>query len=120
VSYDGVLVHSARPVAYVAEQGPSIEGDQGIDQVIGAAFPCCLFMPLPGEANRRGRTVVEPLVLLPGNIHVSRSERLLITAPELTGPAPVEWQIQGVQPFGKPGQPLVGKQATLRRVEDGG
>ena len=31
----------------------------------------------------------------------------------------MEWQVQGVQPFGKPGNPLVGQQATLRRVEDG-
>ena len=118
--YPDVLVHTAQSVAEVAgHTPPRVEGDYDVTEERGTPFACCLFMPLPGEADRRGRTVVEPTVLLPGHVSVARSERLLITAPELTGPDAVEWQVQGVQPFGKPGNPLIGRQATLRRVEDG-
>lgn len=117
--YPNVLVHSAVPVALVPGDDPPIEGDRDVVRELGTPFPCCLFLDFPGEENRRGRQVREPLVLLPGDVDVARTERLLITAPEVTGPAPVEWQVQGVQPFGKPGLPLVGKQATLRRIEDG-
>jgi hypothetical protein len=116
--YDGVLVHSAAPVALVDGPDPPVEGDRDLIEQVGTAFPCCLFLPLPGEENRRGRQVREPLILLPGNVTVSRLERLRITAPEVTGPDPLDWQVQGVQPFGRPGSPLVGQQATLRRVED--
>ena len=116
--YPNVLVHDAVPVAWVDDDEPRIEGDRDVERVQGTPFPCCLFLDFPGEENRRGRQVREPTVLLPGDVTVERTERLLITAPEVTGPAAVEWQVQGVQPFGKPGHPLVGQQATLRRVED--
>lgn len=119
MAYRDVLVHSATPLAYVDQADERIEGDRDLAPVEGAAFPCCLFLPLPGEENRRGRQVREPTLLLPGTVTVSHLERLRVTAPEVTGVAPVEWQVQGVQPFGPPGKPLVGQQATLRRVEDG-
>jgi hypothetical protein len=116
--YPDVLVHTAQVVAKVPGDPPSIEGDSDVAEVLGAPFPCCLFLSFPGEENRRGRQVKEPLVLLPGDQQIDHLARLRITAPEVTGPDPIEWQVQGVQPFGKPGYPLVGNQATLRRVED--
>jgi hypothetical protein len=116
--YADVLVHSAAPVALVEGTGAPVEGDRDLVEQVGAAFPCCLFLPLPGEENRRGRQVSEPTILLPGSVSVSRLERLRITAAEVTGPNPVEWQVVGVQPFGRPGSPLVGQQATLRLVLD--
>ena len=116
--YADVLVHSAQPVAYVASTGPAIEGDRDLDERLGVPFACCLFLPLPGEENRRGRQVREPTLMMPGTAAVTNEMRLRITAPEVTGPDAVEWQVLGVQPFGRPGAPLKGKQATLRRVDD--
>lgn len=114
-----MLVHSAQASAWPPPETTRVEGDyDAVPAVLGPKFPCCLFLPLPGEENRRGRSVVEPTVLLPGTENVVRTQRLVITAPEVTGPNPVEWQVLGVQPFGPPGKPLVGKQATLRRVLD--
>ena len=119
--YADVLVHTAQPVEEAAgHTPPRVEGDYDVVETLGPPFPCCLFMSFTSESDRRGRTAVEPLILAPGDVRLERTQRLRITAPEVTGPDPVEWQILAVQPFGKPGAALVGKQATLRRIEGDG
>jgi len=116
--YNDVLVHTAQATSWPPADTVRVEGDYDAAETFGAPFPCCLFLPLPGEENRRGRSVVEPTCLLPGTSTVNHKQRLRIVAPEVTGEAPVDWQVLGVQPFGRPGSALVGKQATLRRVLD--
>jgi hypothetical protein len=52
-------------------------------------------------------------------VAVSSADLLDITAPELTGPSAVRWQVDGYpQPFGKPGESIIGSQCNLRRVDD--
>lgn len=128
--YDDVLVHVAQPVR--TETGTTwIEGvPEETEQtpVTGEQFPCCLFLPLAGEQiPPRGRRVVKVPTLLmatydnAGNsVSIGPADELLVTAPELPGHAtPVRYQVDGApQPFGPPGEELVGLQVTLKRVED--
>lgn len=128
--YEDVLVHTATPLLWVT--GPNwIEGEPDENRVPGTPFACCLFLPLPGQAQpRRGRRVVSvPTLLLATHdladspVDVRASDELDITAPELPppwgGPDPVRWQVEGdPQPFGPPGEDLVGMQVALKRVED--
>lgn len=125
MAFDDVLVHTGRPL--VPEQaGPKIDGKAVINDVEGTPFACCLFLPAPGGEEDRGRRVVKRPTLLFGPLDrageplvVTGKSKLLVTAPELTGAAAVLWQVEGnVQAFGKPGDPVIGSQATLRRVED--
>lgn len=125
MALEDVCVHTARPVQSEAS-GPKVDGRPQVSVVEGTPFECCLFLPAPGgEDERQGRRVRRPtLLMLPEDtagerLEVKAKQRLRITALEVTGPAAVEWQVEGdPQPFGKPGDDLIGWQATLRRVED--
>jgi hypothetical protein len=120
-----VLVHTGRPV--VPEQtGPKVDGKAQVNDEPGTPFDCVLFLPAPGGEEDRGRRVVKRPTLLFGPfdragepVTLAGKQKVLVTAPELTGPDAVLWQVEGnVQAFGKPGRPIKGSQATLRRVED--
>jgi hypothetical protein len=125
MAYADVLVHTARPVRE-EETGPKVDGRPSTEPVEGTPFDCCLFLPAPSaEAERQGRRVKRPQLLMATHdraaqpVAVSAEFRLLVTAPEVTGAEPVLWQVEGdPQPFGKPGEPLIGQLAILRRVED--
>lgn len=127
ISY--VCVHKAVPVTRAESTDPSKwaagEPDETTEE--GAEFDCCLFLPLgPQRENTKGRQIREPTLLwdaldeegepIP---QVRINDELLITAPELTGPTAVRWQVLGEpQPLGPPGW-VKGYQATLARVSDG-
>lgn len=123
--FEDVLVHTGRPVT-PESVGPKVDGKAQVTDVQGTPFDCCLFMPAPGaEDERQGRKVKRPTLLLATEdragvaLVVTGKLKVLVTAPELTGPDPVLWQVQGdPQPFGKPGEDLIGSQVTLRRIED--
>lgn len=124
MAFEDILVHTARPLRE-EETGPKVDGRPPTAPVLGTPFACCLFLPAPGaEAERQGRRIKRPTLLMATldtagePVAVSAEFRLLVTAPEL-GLDGVEWQVEGdPQPFGKPGEELIGMQATLRRVED--
>lgn len=110
-----------------AEQaGPKVDGRPATEDVPGTPFDCCLFLPAPGgEDQRQGRRVKRPTLLIAtldraaDAVVLSGKVKVDVTAPELTGPEPVRWQLDGdPQPFGPPGDVPVGMQATLRRIED--
>lgn len=124
MAYGDILVHTARPVRE-EETGPKVDGRPSTAPVQGTPFDCCLFLPAPGaEAERQGRRIKRPTLLMATldragePVAVSAEFRLLVTAPEL-GLDSVEWQVEGdPQPFGKPGEDVIGSQVTLRRIED--
>lgn len=108
---------------------PWIEGEpgDGPEPQLTAAFPCFLFLPLGGEdPGPRSRKVTRPTVMWdPAEVigeHPTPEDELHIEAPELapvTGGGVVRWQIEGdPQPFGPPGEAVVGVQATLKQVRD--
>lgn len=121
--------HVAALRVYVEAGAEWIEGEpgDGPEPVLGPLFPCFLFLPLgQEEPGPRSRKVSRPTVMwdpaeLTGD-HPSAEGELLIEAPEyapVTGAGAVRWQIEGApQPFGPPGGPLVGVQATLKQVQD--
>ena len=127
MAYGSVLQHRAVPLR-PREDGPWIEGEPEIEDDEGTPFDCALFLPLSAEdgaAPRGRRQVRRPTLLLPPTddddveLTVSHADLLDVTAPELTGPEAVRWQVEsGPQPFGRPGDPLVGSQVMLKRVED--
>lgn len=125
--------HTARRREYVERQGEPVEwveGEPGADgpqPVDGPEFPCFLFLPLGSEdeAHPRSRKVSRPTVMWdPAEVvgdNPTADDELLIVAPELApvlGAGEVRWQVDGApQPFGPPGEQVVGVQATLKRVE---
>lgn len=83
-------------------------------------FECCLFLPPPGgqESERGQRKVKTPELLLPDDSDLAAEDQVDVQAPELTGPGFVRWQLTGdPQPFGPPGEDLVGQLARLQRVK---
>lgn len=126
MSYEDALAHRAIPVGTVTA-GNWIEGDPDEEEDAGTGFDCALFLPMGGEQNPpRGRRAVRTptLLLAPLDdrgelVTVSPEDQLDITAPEITGPSALRWQVNGFpQPFGPPGEPIIGSQVTLVRVED--
>lgn len=119
--------HTAALRVYEEEGAEWIEGEPGDapEPVDGPAFPCFLFLPLgTEEPGPRSRKITRPTVMWdPAEVagdDPSADGELLITAPEyapVTGGAAVRWQVEGSpQPFGPPGGPLVGVQASLKQV----
>lgn len=109
--------------------GTWIEGEpgDGPEPVDGPQFPCFLFLPLGTEApGPRSRKITRPTVMwdpaeIAGGKDPRADDELFIVAPELApvlGAGSFRWQIEGApQPFGPPGQPVVGVQANLKRVD---
>lgn len=126
--YEDVLVHLATPLTVVTAEN-WLGGDPDEDEVPLTPIPVCLFLPLGGEENSapRGRRSIRRPTLLMGERDLADdltdylvpSDQLDVLAPELTGPDPLRWQIDGwSQPFGPPGEEPIGRQAILKRVED--
>lgn len=122
--------HAAALVEYEEAGAGWIEGEKGTspEPIVRGVFPCFLFLPLgQEEAGPRSRKVTRPTVMwdpaeLPVGVESPRADsELVITAVELApaaGADTVRWQIEGQpQPFGPPGEPVVGVQASLKRVE---
>lgn len=132
MAFGDVLVHVAVPLSRV-EGGEWVEGERVAEVVEGSPFACCLFLPQGSESGEgRGRRVREPTLLygpvdsVGGAVALSAEDEVLVTAAELNvaegrdSGAAVRWMVVGQpQPFGRPGSPVVGFQAALRRVEDG-
>lgn len=106
-----------------------IEGEPGDagEPVDGPQFPCLLFLPLGSEdsSQPRSRKITRPTVMwdpadVAGDAPRASGELLILAAelaPVMGAPA-VLWQIDGEpQPFGPPGETLVGMQANLKRVD---
>jgi hypothetical protein len=127
VAFEDALEHVAVPRVTVEQVG-WIEGEPEEDRDRpGIPFACVLFMPLGPEqsASRGARVVKRPTLLCSyldhdGNVvSLSPKDKLDVTAPKLTGPDPVRWQIDGsVQPFGPPGDETIGSQVILKRVDE--
>lgn len=121
-----VTVHLAVPIAPV-QSGEWVEGRREKKDEPGTPFDCLLQLPTGGseEAVPRGRRVIkQPQILYEDFDHagaelaIDAEDELEITAPELTGPDPVKWQVDGAPtPLAKPGF-LIGYLARLKRVED--
>ena len=131
--YLDVLVHRATPMRRVLDPITGwVEGERVDTLTPGTPFDCCLFLPQGTEAGTgRGRKVTEPTLLVAPEddfgapVALDPDDELHIVAPELNAarglPADTSerWMVVGApQPFGKPGEPIIGSQATLRRVDD--
>lgn len=105
------------------------------DEAQGTPFDCCLFLPTTTSEETVtvpfGRKITEPTLLyVPqdrsgGQVGFDPEDSVLVNAPEL-------WLVEGKlvdfferyqivgrpQPFGKPGDDVIGFQATLRLVEE--
>lgn len=132
---EDVCVHLGKPLK-TGEGGTWIEGEFVPNaEAEGAPFPCVLFLPQSTTEETVtvpiGRRITEPTLLyLPedddGNpVALNAEDSVLINAPELweaEGKLPDFWERYQVvgrpQPFGKPGEPVIGFQATLRLVSD--
>lgn len=128
-----VLVHSAVPVLK-RERGTSVDGDTGgSGEESGTPFDCCLFLPQGQEEQARpfGRQVRRPTLLVAPLDRLGQPTALPfkaevdVIAPELNlaegrpAEANVRWQVDGSpQPFGRPGDDVIGYQVTLLRVEE--
>lgn len=143
---EDVTVHRAWPLRQTQPDEPGggewVEGEwvpdvaPDAEDARGVGFDCCLFLPIGDEEEAAtrviyGRNVTRPTLLyLPeddaGNaVALTHEEELLIVAPEINvtegraADAEVRWAVQGrPQPFGPPGEDVIGLQARLARVED--
>lgn len=121
-----VTVHTAVPVE-PTKDGDWVEGQRQVKRTKGPAFAVLLQLPTGGaeEVAPRGRRTIkqpqiiyEPFDVAGGDLSISAADELEITAPEITGPDPVLWQVDGdPTPLAKPGF-LIGFLARLKRVED--
>lgn len=131
MALEDILVHRATPISEV-RTGGWVEGEYDEEPLPGTPFDCVLFLPLGTESSDgRGRRVREPTLLYgltddsAAPVALNAEDELLIVAPELNvaegraSAAEVRWMLVGApQPLGKPGEDVLGFQATLRRVED--
>lgn len=127
--FPDILRHSG---VRIREQksGEWVEGSRDVGPVESQPFDCILFLPPPGgETNRRGRQVkrptlmYEPIDVTGADFGLKKTDSVRLTAAEEDPPvrALIEgvWEVDGdPQPFGPPGEVVVGLQATLKRVSD--
>jgi hypothetical protein len=130
MAYDDALVHTAVPLL-TEEDGPWVNGEPDVEENPGAPFACCLFLPQDGDTPtpRGARRVKTPLLLVAdvdddgSPVELAPEDELEVTVtPDLIpalGAETTRWQVEaGPQPFGPPGDDLVGSQVTLKRVRD--
>lgn len=130
--FQDALQHRAVPVSRVSA-GEWIEGERVSEPVVGTPFDCVVFLPQGTEegGSPRGRRIRQPTMLydpeddLGDMVSLRAEDEVLVTAPELNEAegravdAQVRWLVVGdPQPMGKPGDDVIGFQATLRRIED--
>lgn len=134
-----VCVHVATPLRETEDKGDWVEGEYRTSgKVPGTPFDCCLFLPIGEEESgggtavrQGGRQVTRPtLLFLPedhagAQVSVNRELELLIVAEELNlargmaANASERWLVDGdPQPFGKPGDDVIGYQARLSKVDE--
>jgi hypothetical protein len=138
VPFLDILLHRATPWSRRTEtedelaESTWVEGEYVTEKVDGTPFDCVLFLPQGvEEASPRGRRVRTPTLLYGpeddegAEIGLLPEDEVVVVAPELNlveglaEDAGVRWLVVGhPQPFGKPGDPVIGFQATLRRIED--
>lgn len=135
--YPDVLVHLGYPIRSKQETGSWVEGEwvaeDNPDAADAVPFECCIFLPQGQETadNSRSRKIREPLLIYGPEDTAGRPVALIpedvvdVVAPELNyvegrdADARVRWRIAGAaQPFGPPGEDVVGSQVTVRRIED--
>jgi hypothetical protein len=120
-------IHPAVPVE-PKKSGEWVEGRRQVAEDEGPPFHVLLQLPTGGTEDStvpRGRRVIkqpqilyEPFADDGSEVELKAADELLVTAPELTGPNPVRWQVDGAPtPLAKPGF-LIGWLARLKRVED--
>ena len=118
----GVVLETESSGSYA--QGEPAE----VKPVIKQTIDCLLQIPRGGDEDSdapKGRRkitrpmiIFEPFDVLGADFSLAAEDSILITAPELTGPDPVLWQVVGdPTPFAPPGD-VIGYEANLRRVED--
>jgi hypothetical protein len=130
--YEDVLVHTAVPIVK-RRRTTTVDGDTGgTGDEPGTPFDCCLFLPQGSEQSTPfGRQVRRPTLLvapedslgqpvaLPFNAEVDVIAEELNLAEGRPAEANVRWQVDGSpQPFGKPGDDVIGYQVTVKRVEE--
>lgn len=135
--YEDILVHRAIPLRTVTpdrDEEDWVDGDYSpVPDTEGTPFDCCLFLPAgqPQPAAPLGRQVRVPTLLCAA---VDDEDKPPVLAPEdeldviaeelnlqegRAADARVRWQVEGTgQPFGRPGDDVIGAQVTLRRVEE--
>lgn len=129
--FEDVLVHTGIPLRRHEASG-WVEGRYDAEPERGEAFDCVVFLPEGSStvAGRR-RMVREPTMLYwPEDrtgepVALVPEDEVLVIAPELNeaegndAELEVRWTVTGSpQPFGKPGDPIIGLMVTLRRVDD--
>lgn len=131
--YEDILVHTAWPLV-TEEEGEEVDGDVDAAERFGTPFGCCLFLPQGVEDApnpRGGRQVRRPTLLVAPEddlgqpVALPHEAELDVMAAELNLAegrpieARVRWQVDGSpQPFGPPGEDIIGAQVALVRVED--
>jgi hypothetical protein len=141
VPVEDIMVHTAVPVRGTSPGDDPDEWAQGepdAEDVRGAPFDCCLFLPLgtesPGTAGgSRTRSVRTPTLLyLPERadgsaVALSHDLELVVVAAELNlteglpADAEVRYQVDGTpQPAGRPGEDVIVVQAHLTRIDEAG
>lgn len=123
----GVMAHVMKHQANVVtreEAGDVVEGEQSAEPTLGPMFKCLLQLPNATSSRPYGKQLDQPAVLFETKasnrtkIVVVDANTLKILAPELTGPDPVEWEVDGdPEPLAPPGR-VIGYQAKLKRVSD--
>lgn len=123
-----IMVHVG-VVLEVQSSGGYAQGEPAeVEPVPKQTIDCFLQLPRGADEDEeapRGRRKItrptlmyEPFDILGGDFTLKAEDLIDITAPELTGPDPVRWQVVGdAEPFARPGD-LIGSRSYLRRVED--
>lgn len=123
LNHEGVRVRTAG-------SGEWVEGSRDEGPVDGPTFDCILFLPGPqAEQNRGGRQVKRPTLMFEpfdvtgANFELVAEDQVRLTAaeeePNVRELIEGVWEVDGdPQPFGRPGDPVVGMQAALKRVSD--
>lgn len=129
MAFGDILNHEAVRIRE-AESGEWVEGARDEGPVEGPTFDCVVFLPGPqAEQNRGARQVKKPTLMFEpvdvagGNFELVAEDQVRVTAadeePNVRKLIEGVWEVDGdPQPFGRPGDPVVGLQAGLKRVSD--
>lgn len=124
MALEDVLVHEGRLVSATIT-GPRIQGEREVDDMPAATFDCLLQFDKGTERDRRTGRGQDHVALLYGTtdrlglvLRIGPKDKVAVRAPELTGVAPVIWNVDGrPEPMSPPGE-VLGYEATLTRETD--